>query len=190
MKPSMVGTYYAVPKDWSSGESKSGTPQFVVLFNVTHMFDGAQWEGLPPGCEITGYFYPICRDGTRNDVTCEMLMKALGWDGATFESFSAADFSKAFCQLDIRAEQYNGREQLKIGWVNPSDYKPKPFARSAPEAVKSLDAKFGAALRGGKVDPLQRSSARPLPPGVRPSTPPAPGSVEDVPVGSDEVSPF
>jgi hypothetical protein len=158
--PNKDGTYKARPLEW--GVKTDGTPAFVVKYDLLEWFNGTGWE--PPGgdYQITGYHYPVKKDGTINETTYKALREALGWDGTGYQSLNDGDYSQVECQVRLGYEEYQGRQQLKVQFINPIDYDPSfGVDKGDPQAVRSLDSQYGSAFRAMAGTTKPAAPARP-----------------------------
>jgi len=158
--PNKDGTFKARPLEW--GVKTDGTPAFVVKYDLLEWWNGTGWE--PPGgdYQITGYHYPLKKNGTVNDVQYKALREALGWDGSSFQTLNDGDYSQIECQVRLGYEDYNGQQKLKVQFLNPIDYDPNfGVEKGDPQAVRSLDSQYGSLFRAmaGTTAPAKRPAS-------------------------------
>lgn len=150
MQPTQAGRYIARPIEWTVNESNKGLPQFVCKFDLLQYESRDGWSDISADQQqTTGWFNLIyMKDGqpVRNDISFEQLMDALGWDGASLTTLSTTDWSAVEVQIVMDWENYKGKDQLKIKFLNPRDYG-GGMKKSAPEEVQSIESKYGALLR-------------------------------------------
>ena len=66
---------------------------------------------------ITGYVYPVLKDGSLN-ARCMEDLKAIGWTGSSMQSMYD-DLTDKRCSITCEMETYNGNTSLKVKWINP-----------------------------------------------------------------------
>jgi hypothetical protein len=150
MLPNDEGKYVARPKRWAVGESKEGAVQFAVDFSLSQYFSDAagEWHDISSeGYSIVGYFYPISKAGNLVEMTVESLQESLGWSGASLTELNDSDWSQTEVQLVLQREEYQGRTQMKVKFINPRDYAGGNGIKADAAEVKTLDQRFGAILR-------------------------------------------
>jgi len=172
------GRFKAQPLDWTVDET--GTNKlltFIVKFECVSWLYENEWHDAAYG-EITGYFYLLKRDGTVNTHAVDSVKQAFGWDGRGVQSLHEGDWRNANVQLTVEEEEYNGRKQLKIKWLNPADYDGGGFSRVAWDTIKGKVSVLDAKLRALNGAP----SSAPKPPPGKPTPPkPAPARVPGEP---------
>lgn len=141
------GIYRAYPTAWAVEKTEGGAVQFAVQFSLSDVKQGGEWHALQEPEEITGYFYVVKKDGTLNDRTIKSIKEALGWDGASLASLADGDWSETQVQVTVGAETYNGKERLKVQWLNHRDYQGGGVGTTDPQLIRSLDAQYGSMLR-------------------------------------------
>lgn len=130
------------------GESNSGTPFLRLDFNTT---DGS----------IAGWLY---LSDKALPGTVRTLRQAFDFNG-DFESAKEQIAGKE-CSIVVEAEEYDGKERLKVKWVN-SPRSTKPIEGGA-DFLKQLSAK---ASRVPKDAPKAAAPAKPAPkPAPKPQT--------------------
>ena len=124
------GRYNVRPVEWSIKVEEGKCPQFVVAFVTDE------------GETITGFFTLLNKDNTPNVINLKALHKALGWDGNSFDGLENGDWSQAICSIVVEEDEYDGKTSLKVRYLNP-----KGGMKAPVEAIRSLDAKYGSAIR-------------------------------------------
>lgn len=150
MLPNDEGKYVARPKRWAVGTSKEGAVEFAVDFTLLKFYSDAsgEWHDISTeGYSIVGYFYPISKTGNLVEMTVESLQESLGWSGASLSELNDSDWSQTDVQLVLQREEYQGRKQLKVKFINPLNYVGGGGIKSDAAEVKTLDQRFGAILR-------------------------------------------
>jgi hypothetical protein len=150
MLPNDEGKYVARPKKWAVGTSKNGAVEFAVDFALTQFYNDAagEWQDVTSeGFSIVGYFYPISKDGNLVEMTVESLQESLGWSGTSLQELQDTDWTQTEVQLVLQVEDYNGRKQMKVKFINPRDYAGGSGIKADAAEVKTLDQRFGAILR-------------------------------------------
>lgn len=96
---------------------------------------------------ITGYFHLENRDGSINEFKIKMLRDATGWDGR--DPFWLEDSlpSDLVVKLDLRFEVYNGRQLLKIAFINHRDATGGGVVKATDAEKAAIRAKLGSKLR-------------------------------------------
>jgi hypothetical protein len=122
--------------------------------------------------EITGWHYLETRDGGLNNFSIEALRQALGWDGRDIMWLQDADLSRVVVQVVLDFESYNGRDRLKVKYLNPEGYEGRSgeLPKSDPTMRRTLQTRLGAKLRamaGGTPAPAPRPTGAPKPPASR-----------------------
>lgn len=146
-----AGTYIAKATSWGVEVEEGKCPKFVMFFEVSADKDGQPVEG-----SITGYFTLINKDNSANEINLRCLKDVLGWDGQSFDTLNDGDWSQTEVQIVVEQEEYQGKTQLRVRYLNPKDYAGgSGFIKKAePAAVQNLNAKYGSTLRalfGGKA---------------------------------------
>jgi hypothetical protein len=141
---SKAGRYGAKLAAWTVEETQGGLPCFTVKFQIVAVWTGSDWQA--EANEITGYFYPVKKDGAPNDTTIEMLMKVLKWDGKSFLSLHEGAHGEVKCQLEVKEETYEGKRKLRVAWLYPASYAGHVIERKSAAAVKGIDAKWSRCL--------------------------------------------
>jgi hypothetical protein len=160
-----AGRYLASPEQWGIKTEEGKCPQFGMTFLVNSSLDGE--EQIEQGQRITGWWTLINTNGGANEITLKTMREALGWDGQSFSSLQGGDWTAMEVQIVVEPEEYKGKTTLKVRYMNPRDYA-GGLKSADPQAVQSLDAKYGAVLRA-----LNKSLGGTPKPPTKPSTTPA-----------------
>ncbi len=163
-----AGRYPAKSIDAQLGEAKSGNEQIGVCFQI-------QGDGVCSGRMLTGFF---SFSDNAVDYTMEKLRNA-GWQGDDLSDLSSLCPSEVECSIVVQHEDYEGKTNAKIAFVN----KPDGVKMAAPldDAKKrSLAARMKAkaiASRQGQPSAPSKPASRPSGGGYgNPSHPNAPGN--------------
>jgi len=182
------GTFKAMPMGWDiSKKDDSKSVAMVIQFHILEALgDDNQWQDwreYQPQ-EITGYFYVVKKDGNINTVQVEQLAKAIGWNGDISLGTLRNGPPEKACQIVVEWEEYNGKDRLKIKWINPEDYTPG-LKQSDDSTVQNVAAVYGSQLRAAAAQHLPR--AQPAAKKAAPPAKPKPATVQEAP---DEDLPF
>lgn len=165
--PQIMGTYIAKPSEWTAAENgPNNLLTFICRFDLLNHWNGTEWIDVADQMfEVTGYFYLQMTNGQINTRTVDNLRKSLGWDGRSIQSLSDGAWKEIEVQLVVEQEDYKGKKQVKVKWINPRDSMPggPGIEKTDPAIVKSFDAKFGPALRAlaGNAPPKPNIAAPP-----------------------------
>jgi hypothetical protein len=144
--PTQAGRYIARPLDYTVEESGSNkTLAFICSFELLYFQINGEWTPLND-MQMTGYFYLFQKDGNPNERQIKSLRDALGWDGRSIAGLANGAWSGVEVQLAIGSEEYQGKQKLKIQYINPRDYAPGHIEKN-PETVKALASKYDMQLR-------------------------------------------
>jgi hypothetical protein len=165
------------------GKSKGGSRAVPVVidFTVTAKLDeDGEWVDWSDYDDqtIEGRFYVVGKDGVPNVPNVERLARCLGWTPDVIDDPPPS----TVVQIEVKAEEYNGRTTLKVQWLNPSDFVPAAATQS-PAEVKAFKQQFGSQMRAIAAAATKGSGAKSAPPPARKPAP-APGPVAGEP-GSD-----
>jgi hypothetical protein len=161
MIPNDEGRYIAQPRKWTLGKSKEGAVEFAVEFALSQWYSDAdgEWKDVATeGLSIVGYFYPITKEGKINQFQYDSLCESLGWNGTALKDLQNGDWSKTEVQLVLQHEEYKGKPQMKVKFLNPRDSNRGGMKEADPQTVMSLDQQFGALLRASA---RQKAPAKP-----------------------------
>lgn len=152
--------YEVTVKSAEFGETKNGTPYLALEF-ITEASD-----------TILGWLY-LSDKALGNSL--KTLRDAFGFDG-DFDSVINQVVSKP-CSITVELEEYEGKERLKVKWINPARSS-KPIDNQAA-FLKALSAK-AARIPAGAARTVPAPAKAPLRP-----LPAKPGAHSD-----DELNPF
>ncbi len=172
------GTFRARPIDQGIKTFKDSMAIAIgVRYQIIEQLDGADWQEVD-GYTAFGDLWVIKKDGTPNEEAVKRLMELFGWDG-DLETVTSQDWSERPVQINVEANEYDGRTHYSVAWVNPYDYSPQRAVNNIDEeTAKQLAARYGAQLRA--IGASKRShnnsaaatSARSRPAGELPPPPP------------------
>jgi hypothetical protein len=141
------GIYRARPIVSAVEEKESGTVFFNGSFRCTEILNSDGWHPLDGDQNIIARFNLIQKNGQPNEINVRALKDSLGWDGLSFSNLQREDWNGTECQLVIDEEEYEGKKQLKVQYINPRDYKPGKLEKADTQVIQSLDSKYGSLLR-------------------------------------------
>jgi hypothetical protein len=146
---------------------------FVCKFGLIQELANGDWLAVDENLDITGYFYLEKKDGSINTITVDALKEAFGWDGRDPLWLQDTDFvsSGLLVQVKLGYELYNGKQRLKVQFVDPESAAPAGAARADDNTRRSLSTRLGSKLRalaGG-------TAVNPPKPAAPPRAPAAPG---------------
>ncbi|MBA2390552.1 MAG: hypothetical protein H0V67_09905 [Geodermatophilaceae bacterium] len=178
--PKYGGRYIGVPREWGvSEQGKNKIPTLVCSFDLLYYETHGQWQDVAADAmEIVGYFYLFKKDGEPNTFTIDALKESLGWDGRSLATLNDNDWSAMEVQLTIQHEEYEGKSRPKVKFINHRDAQAGGGVEKLdPQAVKSLDAMYGAKLRAinGSTPPARSNGAS------KQSFPPEPAPTQKLP---------
>ena len=174
-----AGMFRVRPLTWTFQEPKDNTTQsacIAIQFGIVQEWHPAAEEGVggawgevwPDGYDVYWRGYAVKRDGTYNQRPIQDLIAVGLWPG----SFAGlvGDPPSLVCILDVKAEMYEGKSQIRGNWLHP-DAEAPPISggglRAAkPETLAAYDARFGAQIRAS-------ISAPPAAPATPPAAPPS-----------------
>jgi len=115
------------------------------------------------------------KDGSINQVTVDSLKEAFGWDGRDPFWLQDGDLDGLVVQIKLGFEDYNGKQRIKVQFVDAEDASPRDVPKADDGSRRSINTRLGAkfrALAGGSPAPAPKpTAARPAP--ARPSAPAA-----------------
>lgn len=184
------GLWIARPNHWNVGKSSGGAVEIAINFELEAWINPKTKEEVAPAQPqfLTGYFYPITKQGKVNENTMNSLKEALGWDGKKLGEFQATDWSNTRVKIVIGHEpDLKSRLKPKVQFINPITYAgngPKPVD---DKLISSLDDQFDSLLRAHASE--NNNATAPLAPQVY--TPPtaSPAVVPAMPAGEGESIP-
>ncbi len=177
MLPNREGLFHAYPA--SIGIDEIGDHKLatcVINFSLfEEMIDG-QWQSCEDeSLDITGWFFLEKKDGSVNSATIDSLKAALGWDGRDMFWLQDTDLSQQPVQVRLAFEEYQGKNRIKVKFLNPYGAAPTGGVTKADEGKRrALSARLGAkfrALAGGTPAPAPKPAGKPTPPAKSPAPP-------------------
>ena len=180
------GRYKARGFEWGLGHTSDGKPQVAICFSL--LDDDYKGETIT----WFGSFSKNLGNGTKTPFqrTVE-TMRTCGWEGDDFSNLTGLDANEV--SLVIEHEEYQGRTQVKVKWVNALGGIALK-APMTPEAAKAFAAKMkGELLALGK--PAAAATSKPSkPPASKRNNssdhPNAPGSTYGREPGADDDIPY
>jgi len=186
------GQFRARPVQWglATGRAPSQSLGVRIQFLLLEWFSNTErkwepWESYGALCE--GTFYIVGKDGgvgESQERNIADLVKFLNWSGDINDLLEGGNFQPLDCQVTIGEEEHEGRTRMKVQWLNSFN---GTINRVAPDAAKSLAAKYGSQFRAvaGNVKrnmppPAPARATAPPPLAV---APPPPRQGVPVPVG-------
>jgi len=173
------GTYRGIKVDAGIKKSSGGHIQLVAQLIATEQFDFETGEWVPDwqqydeqyGSEITAYLMLFSKDTSKDAfATAKQLQKAWGWDGSSLAELEKLE-PEAF-QFRVVEEEYKGKKQLKVAWIDAYDATPGGTIQKLDESeIKKLDAQYANVLRKLSGGPKPKS----VPKGEKPARPGVPG---------------
>lgn len=126
---------------------------------------------------IMGYFFLEKRDGTLNEFAIKTLQDALGWDGRDPFWLQDTDLSGHPVQITLEFEEYDGKDRLKVKWLNPFGSKggggiPRADDATRRSIMNRLGSKFRATAGGTPQNAPKPAGAPAAPPARKPAAPP------------------
>lgn len=199
MKLDRPGIFKARPFGWFVRTFEGSQAVAISIeFIISAQLNDSEWEDWSGYEEhsIIGDFFIVKKDGTININMVERLIESIGWD-ADLQSIQS-DPPGVTVQITVGEEKYQGRTRLKVQWLNPADYSPRPQA-APPDQIQQLQSRFGSLLRaaaGGAAKGNGGSAARaPAKPAAKvaaasTSEPPHPAEASSGAPGEDNDLPF
>lgn len=156
LKLDRPGIFKAKPFAWFVRNSEqSQSVSISIEFVILEQLDGTEWADWSQYEEhsIIGDFWVVKKDGSINVNAVENLVEAVGWDcNLTSVAGPAPD---VVVQITVQEEEYRGNTRLKVAWLNPGDFTPRPQS-AAPEQVQQLQSRFGSLLRAAAGSALKK----------------------------------
>ena len=179
MLPNREGLFHAYPA--SIGIDEIGNNKLatcVVNFSLFEELVDGQWVSCEgEALDVTGWFFLEKKDGSVNTSTIDSLKAAFGWDGRDMFWLQDTDLSQQAVQVKLAFEEYQGKNRIKVKFLNPYGSAPSGGVTKADEGKRrSLSARLGAkfrALAGGTPAPAPKPAGKPVPPGSKPAPKPA-----------------
>lgn len=145
------GRYRARAVDAQLGLSKSNSEQVGIGFEI---LDEGQYEGW----HITGFF---SFSDAAADYTLEKMRNA-GWQGDDVSDLSSLCPAEGECVIVIRHEEYEGKTQVKVAFVNkPGTGKVKMAAPLEGAAASSFAARMRAKAIASRQEGGRPASSAP-----------------------------
>lgn len=167
-----VGNYNVICTGSSLGENKKGNPELQIRFKPTHQLaDNGEPVALPLTWERTIYLtFTEATMGTESEPGWVLqTIAALGFTGQSFGDLEKHNFTGTPFQARCEHDEWDGKEKEK--WSVNRARTPKPVKPVEKKTLRTLDAKFGKALKAASAG----VTAPPLPP------PPADRQEADIP---------
>ena len=143
-----AGKYLGRINECKVDASKNGVIQFVAACRLSDP------EPMQQPQAITAYISLTKQDGSRNQAQMDALMDAFDWDGKSLRGLIGAASVDRDLQFVIVEEEYNGKVQSKVAWIN------KPGAGGLkPVSDSDLDKLESSWVRSGP----RNAPARPAP---------------------------
>jgi hypothetical protein len=124
-------------REWALGHSSNGTEQIAVLFEYVDK------NGEPDTITWFGFFTDAAADRTIE------ALRYCGWEGDDFGRLEGLDKNEV--ELVLENETYQGKERVKVQWVN----RLSGLALKAPMNAAQIAA-FSARMRGKAVASKQK----------------------------------
>lgn len=171
-RPERAGTFKAHAIEWGLRTHTNGSAIFDISFFLDEWEgEGGEWfDYTSYNATITGYFYLEKRDGTINETAINQLKDALGWDGLDLRQLQAGDWKDIPVQVVLDYETFEGKERLKLQWLNNIEGGAGPITQASAADLTALQNRTGAQLRalGGPVpQEAAKPTKRPPPPPVK-----------------------
>jgi len=178
MLPNREGLFHAYPA--SIGIDEIGSNKLatcVINFSLFEELVDGEWQSCEDEAfDITGWFFLEKKDGSVNATTVDSLKAAFGWDGRDMFWLQDTDLSQQPVQVRLAFEEYQGKNRIKVKFLNPYGSAPTGGVTKADENVRrSLNARLGAkfrALAGGTPAPAPKPTGKPTPPASKPAPKP------------------
>ncbi|WP_428937792.1 hypothetical protein [Fontivita pretiosa] len=165
MLPDREGRFKATILEHGVAETgPNNLATFVCQFGLIQELVNGEWIATDQDLAISGYFYLEKKDGSINTVTLDQLKSAFGWDGRDPLWLQDADFSQLVVQVKLEFEQYDGKQRLKVRYVDAEDAMPAGVPRADDNARRTLSARLGSRLRalaGGTPAPAPKPAGKP-----------------------------
>ncbi len=143
-----AGIFRAKPFHWAVIPSKE-TKSVAVYVNslIVSQFDGKEWVSWEESEPHTtgGYWYVIGKDGKINETAVKQLVESGLWDGK-LETVAEFDPPDIIVQLNVKANEWNGKTTYKPAWMNHENFVPN-FDGATGDDLKVISNQFGSLLR-------------------------------------------
>ncbi|MCG3181417.1 MAG: hypothetical protein BIFFINMI_03810 [Phycisphaerae bacterium] len=189
MLPNREGRFKATIADHGVAETgPNNLATFVCQYKPVAELVNGEWADVDEDFEISGYHYLEKKDGSINQVTIDSLKAAFGWDGRDPFWLQDADLSGLLVQVKLGFEEYEGKQRIKVQFVDAEDATPRDVPKADDNSRRSITTRLGAkfrALAGGSPAPAPKPSA------ARPTLPakPAPATRPTSTAGSNASAP-
>ncbi len=178
--PEHEGRYRAEVLSAGVGETKSGLMQVVIRFALTEELNEGQWVDVRPyDWQITAYECLENKDGALNEFKIQRLRDAFSWQ--TDDPFWLEDNDLPPCQVALRWESYQGKDSLRVGFIDAYDYSGNgagEVPHSDDDMRRRIRARLGSKFRATAPAPPRPTDPRPAAPPPRAAAPPVPDDDE------------
>ena len=180
MLANRAGSFNAYPLNIGIGETgPNNLATCTIDFALVEEVVNGEWRDCTDeGLTILGYFYLEKRDGSVNHFAIHVLKKALGWDGRDPFWLQDTDLSKQPVQVKLAYETYEGRQRLKVQFLNPYGAAPTGVSKADDATRRSINLRLGAKLRA-------QAAAR-----AATTAPPAPAPPQEKPTAEEAAQPL
>jgi len=140
---------------------------FICRFNLLQELVNGQWVEVEEDLAIDGYFYLEKKDGSINTISIEQLKSALGWDGRDPLWLADTDLSSLVVQVKLEFESYQGKQRIKVKYIDAEDASAGGVPRADENTRRSLSDRLGSKLRalaGGSPAPAPKPAGKPAAP--------------------------
>lgn len=161
----------------------------MIRYAIIEEAVNGEWQDIrAEQAEITGWHYLEEKrlDDKKNVVgkdlnprTIDTLKTALGWPGGDPYWLEDTDLSAVIVQLVLAFESYDGKDRLKVKWLNQDGYQGGggiEVAKADPATRRAIQTRLGAKLRalsGGTPANAPKPAGAPKAPAPRGAPPPA-----------------
>ena len=165
MNPDREGLFHAYPADIGVDETGPNKLATVVIeFTLFEELVNGGWvDCSPEGLSILGYFYLEKKDGSVNTHSIDALKASLGWDGRDPFWLQENDLSQHPVQIKLGNEQYEGRQRLKVLFLNTYGASGQSVPKGDDKVRHSIQTRLGGKLRahaGGTPAPAPTPAPR------------------------------
>ena len=149
MQLNREGTFKARPVEWGVKIESGKCPQFCCQFETEYELntDGG-WNDVQPE-RITAWLTLRNKNGSANEINLRTLRDTLGWTDGKLSTLNDGDWSNVLAQIVTELETYNGKEQLRVRYINPEGFEGGTggVKKADPQAIRDLDREFGPTIR-------------------------------------------
>lgn len=169
MQVDRTGNFRCQATEWSVNKSTGGFPQLVARLYLTEWYDQdeAEWVDFSEfQMEITAYWTLYGKtkgtDKTGPTLNHQQVMKVFSWDGRSFGTLAAGDYTDLKFQIRIDENTYPGAKvPYQVNWLDAYDADPnRQLKKLNTEELKALDAEFAGLI---KPAPRAVSAVKALP---------------------------